>query len=122
MARRDAREQPRENGEFARKQGFEHAPLGGAQHGIECGRHIAGLTPDLVEVFEAMRVGEDAGDGVQPLIARRPVDAGELRQRFMTSREFFQSTDRTGGDGGPGLRGSGAKRRQYCAGSCKPSI
>ena len=89
MTRRDASQQPRKNGEFARKQRFDHAPLGGAQHRIERGRHIAGLTPDLVEVFEAIRVGEDMGDGVQPLIARRPVDAGELRQRFMIPENFF---------------------------------
>src|SRR5579859_7229656 len=89
MASGNPRQQARQHRELACEDRLEHASLGGFQHRRESRARIADLPPGLVERVLAAIVDQDACDGIERLIARSAVNAGEGPQLLVLAENLL---------------------------------
>ncbi len=89
MSAGDSRQQARQHRELAGQQGLEHPAFCLFQYRVEPGRPVADLPPHLAERVEAAAFDQHPGNGVQPLITRGAIDAGEGMQAFVFAENFF---------------------------------
>ena len=89
MSAGDARQQPRQHGEFAGQQRLQHPAFCLQQHRLQLRRHVADLPPNFVERLQAFAVDQHLRDDVQPFIARGALHARETMQLFVLAEDFL---------------------------------
>ena len=95
MPGRDAGEQTRQYGEFARQDSRDHPALGLDDDFIETARITAHLAPCALQDGQTTVIDKYARNHVEPFIAGGACDAGKAREALAIGKDLFGNQVKT---------------------------